>query len=166
MISVGAEPLQDRVEQDHAGRREVRAPGIEPRDAQPLLERLRQHLLAHAAELLGRDAPIAQRGLGGPALGPRRHGAEARDGPGGANDAIEPGFGDTSQVLAGVAVDALDDLPGVARRQRIALDVSLREADDAELEALPELDVRAPAARDLDAAAADVDDDGDIARAR
>ena len=48
-------------------------------------------------------------------------------------------------------------------RDRIALDEALGEPDDAELEAASEFDRGARAARDLDAAAADVDDDGDFA---
>ena len=50
--------------------------------------------------------------------------------------------------------------------ERIALHEALGQADDAELEAAAELDVRAGAARDLDAAAADVDDDDDVAGRR
>ena len=47
--------------------------------------------------------------------------------------------------------------------ERIALDEPLGQPDDAELEAAAELDGRPGAARDLDAAAADVDDDRDLA---
>ncbi len=52
----------------------------------------------------------------------------------------------------------------VARRERIALAEPLGQPDDAELEAAAHLDVRADAARDLDAAAADVHDDRRVAR--
>ena len=48
--------------------------------------------------------------------------------------------------------------------ERIGLDEALGQPDDAELEAAAELDGRSGAARDLDAAAADVDDDRDVAR--
>ena len=49
--------------------------------------------------------------------------------------------------------------PLVAVRQRIRLDEPLGQPDDADLEALPEGHLRGGAERDLDAAAADVDDD-------
>ena len=55
-------------------------------------------------------------------------------------------------------------LPLVARLERIALDEAFREPDDAQLEAAAELDARAVAARHFHAAAADVDDDRDVAR--
>lgn len=58
----------------------------------------------------------------------------------------------------------LDELALVPRRERIAVDEPLGEANDAELEAPGELGVRAGAARHLDAAAADVNDDSQVAR--
>ena len=160
---VRAEPLQDRVEQHRAGRREVGAPRVEPGDAQALLERQRGQLLAHAAQLFRGDAAIAQRRVGVAGLGGRGHGAEAGDRAGGADHAIEPRLRDAGEILAGLRVDPLDDLARVARRQRIGLDVALGQADDADLEALAALERRTRAARDLDAAAADVDDDRDVA---
>ena len=50
-----------------------------------------------------------------------------------------------------------DELAFVARLERVALDVVLRQANHAELEAPTHLDMRAGAARDLHAAAPDVD---------
>ena len=76
----------------------------------------------------------------------------------------KPAARDLVEILAELRVDVPHELALVARLERIALDEPLGQPDDAELEAAPELDVGAGAARDLDAAAADVDDDGDVAR--
>ncbi|OLC50147.1 MAG: hypothetical protein AUH43_05865 [Acidobacteria bacterium 13_1_40CM_65_14] len=61
-------------------------------------------------------------------------------------------------------MDVARELPFVARLQRIGLHEALGQPDDTELEAASELDGRARAARHFHAAAADVDDDGDVAR--
>ena len=57
-------------------------------------------------------------------------------------------------------VDVLHEPTLVVIRQRVAAHEALGEADDTELEALRLREVRGRAERDLDAAAADVDDDG------
>ena len=68
------------------------------------------------------------------------------------------------QVLADLRVDVAHEFALVARLERIGLDETLGEPDDAELEAAAQLDRRPGAARHLDAAAADVDDHRDVAR--
>ena len=75
-----------------------------------------------------------------------------------------PASRDLIEIVARFGVDVPDQLALVARRERIALDEPFGEADDAELEAAPQLDAGAGAAGDLDAAAADVDDHRDVAR--
>jgi hypothetical protein len=81
-----------------------------------------------------------------------------------ADDAIETHLGDFLEVFVEFGFDVLDEFAFVARGDRIALDESLGEADDADLEASSEIDRGACAARDLHAAAADVNDDPDFAR--
>ena len=57
-----------------------------------------------------------------------------------------------------------DHLALVAAAERIGVDEALGQADHADLEAARELDLGCRAKRDLDAAAADVDDDGRLRR--
>ncbi len=57
-------------------------------------------------------------------------------------------------------MDVLHHAPLVAVGERVAADESFGQTDDAELEAAGELNVAGRAERDLDAAAADVDDHG------
>src|SRR6185503_4125605 len=101
-----------------------------------------------------RKAAVAQRAGWRAALGRRRDGAEAEDGAGAADDAVEPVLRDLLQVGDDLVVDVTDEPPLVARLQRIALDEPLREADHAQLEALSQVDRGAGAERDFDAAAA------------
>jgi hypothetical protein len=61
-------------------------------------------------------------------------------------------------------LDVPDQPPLVLWLERIAFDKAFGESNDAQLEAAAELDRRALASRDLDAAATDVDDDGDVTR--
>jgi hypothetical protein len=61
-------------------------------------------------------------------------------------------------------LDVLDEPPFVLWLERIALDKAFGESNDAQLETPADLGRRARASRDLDAAAADVDDDGDVTR--
>src|SRR5438105_1031883 len=56
-----------------------------------------------------------------------------------------------------------DELALVAGLERVALDVVLGQANDAELEAPTQLDMRAGSARDFTTAAADVDNRRDFA---
>src|SRR5207245_2460500 len=81
----------------------------------------------------------------------------------GADHPLEAAARDLVEVLADFRVDVSNELSLVARVDGVALDKTLRQTDDAELEALPELDGRAGAHRHFDAAAADVDDH-DLAR--
>jgi len=56
-----AEPSDDRVEQDGAGHREVRAARLEPRDAKAFLQIQRHEHLPDAVKLFGRNTPVPQR---------------------------------------------------------------------------------------------------------
>jgi hypothetical protein len=61
------------------------------------------------------------------------------------------------------AFDVFDEFSFVARRDRIALHEAFGETDHPDFEAASEIDRGTGSTRDLDAAAADVDDDGDFA---
>ena len=67
------------------------------------------------------------------------------------------------EIAADLLVDVLDQPPLVALRERVGADEPLGQPDDAELEAARVREMRRRAERDLDAAAADVDDDGGAA---
>ena len=126
----------------------------------------RDELLADAAKLLRRDAPVAQRRVDRPRRRRRRHRAEAQNRSRRADHAVEPGFDDlvedTRRLRRRCDSTSLRSSRG---DERIALDEALGQTNDAELEAATDLDRRAGAARDLDAAAADVDDDRRLRRA-
>src|SRR5476649_259382 len=159
-----AEPAEQLVDEDRPGDHQIGAARLEPRDAQTLFEIQRDELLADAVDLLRGETAVAQRCAGREPLGRRRDRAEAEDRAGGADDALEPRARDLIQVLAGLGVDVPHELALIARLERIGFHEPFGEADDAELEAAAELDRGAGAARDLDAAAADIDHDGDVAR--
>jgi hypothetical protein len=74
---VGIEPLQDRVEEDRARHREIRAPRVEPRNFEPLFEIQRREQFADAMNLLGGNSPIAN--SRGPFAFPSRDGAETQN---------------------------------------------------------------------------------------
>ena len=74
----------------------------------------------------------------------------------------KPASRDLMEVLADLRVDVAHQPALVARLERVGLDEPLGQPDDAQLEALAQLDRRSVPARDLDAAAADVDDDDGV----
>ena len=76
-----------------------------------------------------------------------------------------PSVRELVEILARFRVDMFDQLAFVAGNQRIALHEPLGQPDHAELEAAAQLDVGADAARDLDAASADIDNHGRFRRA-
>src|SRR5207244_11888997 len=79
------------------------------------------------------------------------------------DEPIDSGSVGLVEVFPACAIDVLEQLAFVARRQRIAFHEPLGEPDHAQLEAAPELGVRSGASRNLDTASADVDDDGHVA---
>jgi hypothetical protein len=89
--------------------------------------------------------------------------AEAEDRARRADDAVEPGAPDATDVLADIGVDVANQLALLALRDRIRLDEALGQPDHAELEAAPALHGRTGAAGDLHAAAADIDHHQDLA---
>jgi hypothetical protein len=157
------EPTEDFVDENDARDGEIGAPRFEARHAQTLLERHRGEILAEAAHLLCGDAAIAQRcGLASP-FRSRDDGAHAENRARRADDPVEAGARDLIEVFPDFRVDVAHELAFVARLEGIALDEAFGQSNDAELEAPSELDRGAAAPGDLDAAAADVDDDRNIA---
>ena len=139
---LGAEPAQDRVEEDGAGDDEIGAPRIEARHGQTLLGIERDDLLAQAANLLGRHAQVAELGRRRAARGRCGDGAEAEDRAGRADHAIEADRRDLIAVAVDLAEDVLRELALVAARERITVDEAFGQPDDADLEAARHLNRR------------------------
>ena len=89
--------------------------------------------------------------------------AEAQDRARRADDAVEAGALDALDVLADLGFDVAHELALVARRDRVRLTNRSVSRITPSLKLRPALDRRPRAARDLDAAAADVDHDQDLA---
>jgi hypothetical protein len=159
----GAEPTEDLVEKDRAGHREIRATRLEAGDAKTLFEIEHGERLADAAQLLGGYAKIAQRRVRRtPALGCHDR-SQAQDRAGSADDTVKSGLREFVEVFAQLGVDVPHELAFVARDDRIAFHEPLGQTDHAELEAAPLIHARSRAAGNLDAAAADIDGDGNLA---
>ncbi len=109
--------------------------------------------------LFGRHAEIPHFVAGAAAVrGGNR--AEAQDGAGRADDAIEPGRRNILEVRAHLVIDVLHELPLVATRERVAVDVALRQADHAQFEAFRQAQRCAGPVSDFDAPAPDIHDHG------
>ncbi len=152
------ELLEQGVEQQGAGHHQIGAPRIERRNRQALVERRAAHELAHLANRLGRHAQVPHFGWGHAGVKRGRHGAERQDGARCADDAVVAGVDDVPEILVGLLGDVRQHLAFVAAAQRIGRDEAFRQPEHAELEAAREPHLVAGAERDLDTAAADVDD--------
>src|SRR4029450_7147132 len=153
------ETPDDRVEQDRARNRQIGAPRIHPRRRKALFEIGLAQMLTQAMQSFRAEAQVPQI-LGYFAIGGGHHQSEAEDRARCADDAIEPALDELVDVAPHLAIEVLDQSTLVAAAQRIAFDEPFGEADDADLEAAADRHVLGGAQRDLDAAAADVDDDG------
>ncbi len=149
-----AEPVEQRVEQDAAGHREVRATRIETRKLEAMLQRHRGQPLADAVDRLGGDPHVAQVFW---RLGPGRKGTKTEDRARRANHPVEPSRSNLPQIRACLPADVPGELPLVRAGHRIAGDEPLREPDDADLEAARHHRPRRGAERDFNAAAANID---------
>ena len=124
-----AEPPQDRVEQHGAGDDEIGAPRIEAGHGEALLEVQRDDLFAQLANLLGRDAQVAELRRRRPARGRGGDGAQTQDRARRADHAIEADRGDLIAVPADLADRmCFDELALVAARERIDFARSVRSA--------------------------------------
>jgi hypothetical protein len=74
-----SEPAQDLVDENHAGNREVGAPGFETGHSQPLLEVERREFFSQPSNLLRRDAAVSERAALRTPVGRHHHGAQAED---------------------------------------------------------------------------------------
>lgn len=158
------EPPQNLVGEDRAGNGQIRAPRLHARHAQTLFQIERDEILAHAADLLRGESAVAERRARREAVGRRRHRAEAEDCARRADDALEPRARNLVQIFTDFSVDVPHQLALVARLEGVGFHEAFGEPDDAELEAAPQLDRCPRAARDLNAAAADVNHHRDVAR--
>jgi hypothetical protein len=159
----GAEAAEQFVEQHDAGDREVRASGFQAGHAHPLFEIQCEQLLARPANLLGGDAPVAQRRSHRPPLGGQRDSSKAQDRAGCPDDAIESGPRDLIRVFSDLLIDVAHELALVAALERIAFDEAFGQPDHAEFEAAAQLQHRSRSPGHFHAAAADVDHDRRVA---
>ena len=134
---IGAEPADNRVEEDRAGHREIRAARIHARRRQAFFDVRFDEVFSQAVQGLGADAKVAQI-FGRLAVVGRRHQAQAEDRAGRPDHAIEALADNLVDVGAHLAVEVLDQPALVAAAQRIALDEPFGEPDDPDLEAAPE----------------------------
>ncbi len=116
-------------------------------------------MLAQAVQRLGGDAKIPHVFWRLGVFSGCRHQPQAEDGAGRADDAIEAAANDLVDVGAHLAIEMLDEATFVGLGERVTLGEALGQPDDADLEALAERHAFCGAQRNLDAAAADVDDD-------
>ena len=152
-------PPQDRVQQHAAGDDEVGAARIEPRQLHALGNAAAGHFFPQTMDLLGWNTQVSDLVARAAPLGGGDR-AEAEDRSRCADHPIESGRADVAEVLRQLLVDVADELSLVTAGQRIAVDETLGEPNDAELEAFC-CTKRCPGpVRDFDAAAADVHDHG------
>ena len=159
-----AEGFEDLVEQDGAAHREVGPPRIHAGHGQAFLQVGRGQALAQLVDGLRTDAHVAQVVGGRPFVGHDRHQPEAEDGARRSDDPAVAALHDLSGVHIDLLVHVPDQPPFVAGRQRIRPHEPLCQPDRAHLETARVRRGRRGPSRDLDAAAADVDDDPGAAR--
>ena len=157
-----AQTSKNRVEHHRARDREVGAARLEAWHAQPVLEIEVEQVFPEAVDLLGRDAAVAKRRVRRAPFRDTDDRAQAEDRAGCADHVIESRRADFIEIPSDLRLDVADKLPLVARGKRIAVDEPFGQTDDAELEALRELDVRSDTPRQLNASPADIDDDGRV----
>jgi hypothetical protein len=156
---LGAEAAEDGVEQHGAGHRQVGASRIQPRHLQAPRLIGGDERLAHFVDGLGRHGPVVQVGDDVAAVSSERDAPEAENRPRRADDALVAASDDLVDVRADRRLDVFDQPSLVAPADGVAADEPFGEADHADLEAPGEGRLARGAEGDLDAAAADVDDD-------
>ncbi len=153
---LGAEGVEERVDEHGAGDGQIGAPWIEAGHGKPVFQRLTHQRLPEPPQIARAHAEVADVGrpmrAGG--QGPQREDRARR-----ADDPLEPAPDDLPEKLPGFTADVADQPPFIAPGQGIAAGEPLGQADRAQLEAAPGLHARGRAERDLRAATADVDDD-------
>ena len=152
-----SKPAQDLVDEDRAGNCEVGASGFETGNTQALLESQRCEFFSQPSNLLGREPAVSERDALTTAIGRHGHGTQAEYGARSPDHAIEPGSNNLIQMTADFSIDMSNELALVSSIERIGFDESLRQPDDAKLEAAADVHGRAGASRHFDAAAADID---------
>ena len=155
---VGAQAAEDGVDQHRAGHRQVGAPRIQPGHLQARRLIGGDERLANLVDGLGRHGPVVQVVDDMAAVSGERDAPEAEDRPRRADDALVAACDDLVDVRPDRRFDVFHEPPLVAPGDRVAADEPLGEPDHADLEALGERRLARGAERDLDAAAADVDD--------
>ena len=159
---LGAEPAQEGVEQDRARHHQVRAPRILAGQVHALCEVHVHGGFAQPPQALRRHAQVADLGRCDALVDRGRDRSEGEDGTRRANDAVVAGRHDRLEITVGLLADERHHLAFVAAGNGVGVHVAFRQPDHAHLEAARELDLAAGTARDLHAAATDVDDHGGL----
>ena len=161
---LGAELAQQGVEQHGSRDHDVGPARIECGKTKPFVEVHLDGGLAETPHALRADAKIADLSGFRSAVQSGGDRAEREDRARGADHAIEPLVHDVLDVTVHLLGDELRHLAQVASAERIGRREAFGQADDAELETPCKFDLVSASEGDLDAAAADVDDDGRFGR--
>jgi hypothetical protein len=154
----GIDVPQNRVEQHAAGDDEVGAARVEPGKLHALGNASAGQFLPQAMDLFGGDAKIPDFIYRTAPFGGSDR-AEAEDRSRRADDTIEPGRANVSQIFRQLLVDMPDHFSLVTSGERIAADETFGQPNHPELEALCGTQRRSCSVRDFDAAPADVHHD-------
>ena len=157
---LGAQAPEDCVEQNHTGHDQVGASGVKSGDGEAVLEVELGNLLSDLPYLLHRDVEISQLRWSRAPCRSRSDRSDAENGAGRADHAVETGREDLFAVTVDFAEYMLDDLPLVALGERVAPHEAFGQSNRSDLEAAGQLQGAGGAERNLDAAAADVDNHG------
>jgi hypothetical protein len=156
----GAEPAENRIEQNCASHHKVGSPRVESGDGKALLEIQLRYLFAHLSNLLYRDVEIAQLCWSGAACGGRSNRSDAENRSRCPDHTVETGRENLFAVAIDFAKHMLDDFPLVALGERVAAHEVFGQTYRSNLEAARKLQGGRGAKRNLDAAPSDVDDRG------
>ena len=135
-----AQAPEDLVEQNRAGDRKVGAARLEAGHTEPFLEFERSEFFAQPANLLGRNAAIAERAAGRAAIGRNRDGAEAQNRARCADHAVEACARDLVKIAADLRVDMSNEFSFIPAIQGITLDEPFGQPDDPEFETAADVD--------------------------
>jgi CHAD domain-containing protein len=157
------EAAKNRVEENGTADVQIRAPRIQPRHVETLLDVRFDESLPQSMYRLRADALVSDVLWRGAFLLRDRQRAETENRARGSDHAIEAGLRDLSEVRPHLFVEMFDEPTFVVRRERIGLYEPLRQPNDARLEALAERQVGRRPEGHFHASAANINDHGGAA---